>query len=80
MLNQPKEVADLIKYSRLAYERGLVSALGGNASFRIPGSNRVYVKSTNTSMGEVTEKSATGSDRKTSRGKLLSLSSRLSMN
>lgn len=55
MASQLGEVIDLIKYCRLAYERGLVSGQGGNASVRIPGSNRVYVKSTNTSMGEVNE-------------------------
>ncbi|WP_297459193.1 aldolase [Thermococcus sp.] len=44
--------AQLVKYSRLAHERGLTAAFGGNLSIRR--GNLVFIKATGAVMGEMT--------------------------
>ncbi|WP_457750698.1 aldolase [Thermococcus sp.] len=45
--------AQLVKYSRLAHERGLTAAFGGNLSIRRE--NLVFIKATGTVMDDMTE-------------------------
>ena len=49
---------ELEHVSRKVYRRGLTSAAGGNISVRIPGAERVLIKRSGVSLGEVTREDA----------------------
>lgn len=54
MGDEMREVEELMKYSRLSYEAGLVRSTGGNASVRIPTSGHIHLKCGGISMRDVT--------------------------
>ena len=54
ILNENRAVADdLVRYSRLCYDRHLVGAAGGNLSARVPGSDAFIVTATGVSLRDV---------------------------
>jgi len=44
---------ELSRYSRIAFERGLVGGTGGNLSLRIPDTDTVLITPTGISLGEI---------------------------
>ena len=54
ILNEHRALADeLVRYSRLCYDRHLVGAAGGNLSARVPGSDAFIVTATGVSLRDV---------------------------
>jgi len=47
---------ELVRYSRLCYDRHLVGAAGGNLSARVPGSNAFIVTATGVALRDVARK------------------------
>ncbi len=55
ILNDQRAIAEqLVRYSRLSYDRHLVGAAGGNLSARIPGTQNFMVTATGVSLRDVT--------------------------
>ena len=48
---------EIVKFSRLSYDRGLVAARGGNLSIRIPGTERVLITPSGISLRDITPES-----------------------